>query len=79
MAGSMGHWAIQNAQEYGGVLVSSVDVAAGPPLDGLLIQRNQGNYEYAQIFAALCLLVGCGFMSAARMVKAKGRIWGVKV
>jgi len=54
--------------------VVSFAVLTGPPLGGLLIQRKDGGYEYADIFAGMSILVGCGFLTTARMAKSR-KLW----
>jgi len=51
--------------------IVSFAVLTGPPIAGQLIQRKGGNYEYAQIFAGLDMLVGCSLLCAARYAKNK--------
>ncbi|TEY87402.1 hypothetical protein BOTCAL_0002g00080 [Botryotinia calthae] len=51
--------------------VVSFAVLTGPPIGGVLIQRKNGGYEYAQIFAAVDLLVGTAFLIMARLAKSK--------
>lgn len=54
-----------------GMVFSVVSFACltGPPLAGALIQRDTGDYLYAQIFAGTSLLCGCLTLVAARIVK----------
>jgi peptide chain release factor 1 len=51
-----------------GMLFSIVSIAAltGPPLAGKLIQVAGGSFLGAQIWAGVCMLLGVGFMVAAR-------------
>jgi len=53
----------------------------GPPIAGALIQAADGRYFGAQTFAGGCLLIGMGFMIAARMARSKktGRGWKDKM
>ncbi|TGO33007.1 hypothetical protein BHYA_0273g00010 [Botrytis hyacinthi] len=51
--------------------VVSFAVLTGPPIGGVLIQRKNGGYEYAQIFAAADLLIGTAFLIMARLAKSK--------
>ncbi|KAK8910444.1 hypothetical protein QC760_001392 [Botrytis cinerea] len=51
--------------------VVSFAVLTGPPIGGVLIQKKNGGYEYAQIFAAVDLLVGTAFLIMARLAKSK--------
>ena len=51
--------------------IVSFAVLTGPPIAGQLIQRDGGRYSYAQIFTGLVLLVGCGFLIAARLAQSK--------
>jgi MFS family permease len=46
--------------------IVSFAVLTGPPIAGQLIQKKNGGYEYAQLFAATDLMIGCGFLCAAR-------------
>lgn len=57
--------------------IVSFAVLTGPPIAGQLIQRKDGGYLYAQIFAGLTMLVGGGFLIAARI--AKSREFTIKV
>lgn len=53
----------------------------GPPIAGAIISRCGGQYYGAQAFAGCCMLVGGGFMAAAKFARMK-RIngsWRVKV
>lgn len=50
----------------------------GPAIDGALIQREDGGYLYAQIFAASCVLVG-GITAAAARIVQTGWVLKVKV
>jgi MFS family permease len=56
-----------------GMIFTIVSFAAltGPPIAGQLIQRRDGGYLYAQIFAGVVMFVGGGFMIAARMAKSR--------
>lgn len=58
--------------------IVSAAVLTGPPIEGLLIQNDNGKYLYAQIFAATVITVGCAFMAAARVAKS-GWVWAVKM
>lgn len=51
--------------------VVSFAVLTGPPIGGVLIQKKNGGYEYAQIFAAADLLIGTAFLIMARLAKSK--------
>ncbi|KAF7943117.1 hypothetical protein EAE96_011059 [Botrytis aclada] len=51
--------------------VVSFAVLTGPPIGGVLIQKKNGGYEYAQIFAAADLLIGTAFLILARLAKSK--------
>lgn len=57
--------------------IVSFAVLTGPPIAGELVQRNNGRYEYAQIFAGVSILIGGGFLTAARL--AKNREWVAKL
>jgi MFS family permease len=57
--------------------VVSFAVLIGPPIAGVLVQRNGGGYTYAQTFAGLAMAVGAVFHISARM--AKSRKWWVKM
>jgi len=54
--------------------IVSFAVLTGPPIAGQLIQRKGGEYRYAQIFAGVVMLVGCGFLVGARMAKSRGQL-----
>ena len=49
--------------------VISFATLTGPPLAGALIQRDEGNYLYAQMFAGTVLTCGCITLVAARISK----------
>ncbi|CZT10606.1 related to monocarboxylate transporter 4 [Rhynchosporium agropyri] len=51
--------------------IVSFAVLTGPPICGQLIQRKNGEYEYAMIFAGSVLMVGGGFLSAARFARSR--------
>lgn len=51
--------------------IVSFSVLTGPPIAGQLIQRKAGQYTYAQIFAGASMLVGCGFLIAARISQSR--------
>ncbi|KAK4164652.1 major facilitator superfamily domain-containing protein [Cladorrhinum sp. PSN259] len=67
--------------------VVSFATLAGPPIAGAIITAAGGRYLGAQIFAGVTLLLGMGFMSAARVIKARKvkaeldsvSIWRVRV
>lgn len=54
--------------------VISFTALTGPPIAGMLIHKNSGNFLHAQIFSGLNILVGSGFLLAARLVK-KGQFF----
>lgn len=49
--------------------IVSFAVLTGPPIAGQLIQKKGGGYEYAQLFSGSAMVVGCGFLLAARICK----------
>ena len=49
--------------------IVSFAVLTGPPIAGQLIQKKGGGYEYAQIFSGSVMLVGSGFLFAAKLCK----------
>ncbi|KAL2015438.1 hypothetical protein VTK56DRAFT_5493 [Thermocarpiscus australiensis] len=68
--------------------IVSFATLAGPPIAGAIITASGGRYYGAQAFAAATLLLGMGFMTAARTVKARrvkssgakaGAGWHIKV
>jgi hypothetical protein len=67
--------------------IVSFSVLTGPPIDGALIRALDGRYTAAQVFAGAVLLLGSGFMAAARIVRTRKvtkaesakRWWAVKV
>lgn len=61
--------------------IVSFAVLIGPPIDGALLSRCGGRYFGAQAFAGAALLVGAGFMAAAKVVRTRkvGGGWRVKV
>ncbi|KAJ4286741.1 hypothetical protein N0V90_012993 [Kalmusia sp. IMI 367209] len=56
-----------------GMCFSFVSIACltGPPIAGALIQRDGGNYLYAQIFGGSCLLGGTLTLLAAKFVRSR--------
>ncbi|KAK3936846.1 major facilitator superfamily domain-containing protein [Diplogelasinospora grovesii] len=63
--------------------INSFATLTGPPIAGAIITASGGRYVGAQAFAGAVLLVGMGFMMAAKVVKGrridKGGGWRVKV
>jgi len=57
--------------------IVSFAVLTGPPIAGQLVQRKDGGFLYAQIFAGIVMVIGCGFLIASRY--AKNRDWTAKV
>jgi MFS family permease len=51
--------------------IVSFAVLTGPPIAGQLIQRMEGKYTGAQVFAGADMLVGCALLCAARWAKSK--------
>lgn len=49
--------------------IVSFAVLTGPPIGGQLIQKKDGGYEYALIFSGSVMLVGCCFLTAAKICK----------
>ncbi|KAI9806375.1 MAG: hypothetical protein M1825_006490 [Sarcosagium campestre] len=54
-----------------GMVFSIVSFASltGTPIAGILLQRDNGSYRYAQIFGASVMMCGCCVLIAARIVK----------
>jgi predicted MFS family arabinose efflux permease len=50
--------------------VASFAAVTGPPLAGALIQQNNGNYLYAQMWGGASMIAGCLTLVAARIAKA---------
>ncbi|KAK4942007.1 hypothetical protein LTR10_018188 [Elasticomyces elasticus] len=63
-----------------GLVFSIVSFATltGPPLGGLLMARNGGQYHYACAFVGTSLLLGLAFSLACRFAKG-GFVWKVKI
>ncbi|KAI1498443.1 MFS general substrate transporter [Biscogniauxia marginata] len=61
--------------------IVSFAVLTGNPLSGALISAMGGRYEGAQAFTGVSLLVGMGFVCAARWVgmRRTGEGWGVRI
>lgn len=61
--------------------INSFATLTGPPIAGAIISRCGGQYYGAQAFAGGVLLVGGGFMVAARLARQRrlGCGWRVKV
>ncbi|KMP02058.1 hypothetical protein CIHG_05408 [Coccidioides immitis H538.4] len=59
-----------------GMILSIVSVASltGPPIAGALIQKGNGDYLYAQIFAALSMLVGTSVLVMSRYALTGAKI-----
>ncbi|KAL9131269.1 MAG: hypothetical protein Q9217_000756 [Psora testacea] len=59
-----------------GMVFSVVSFAnlSGPPLAGALIQKDDGDYLYAQMFAGSVMMAGCATLVAARVAKTGWRI-----
>jgi MFS family permease len=57
--------------------VVSFAVLIGPPIAGVLVQKDEGGYMYAQIFAGLAMAVG-GVLHVCAKV-ARSREWWVKM
>jgi len=51
--------------------IVSFAVLTGPPIAGQLIQKKDGGYLYAQLFAGADMLVGACFLVAARMTQSR--------
>ena len=49
--------------------VAGFATLTGPPIAGALIQKGNGSYLYAQIFAATAMGAGCATVGAARWAK----------
>lgn len=56
----------------------SFAVLTGPPIAGVLIQRAEGHYLYAQLFASTSLLIGFTLISSSRLAST-GWHWHVKM
>lgn len=54
-----------------GMVFSVVSFACltGPPLAGALVQKDNGGYLYAQMFAGTCLMCGCFTLVCARIAR----------
>ncbi|ROW07250.1 hypothetical protein VMCG_03796 [Cytospora schulzeri] len=61
--------------------INSFATLTGPPIAGAIISRCGGQYYGAQAFAGVVMLVGGGFMVAARLARQRklGGGWRVKV
>jgi hypothetical protein len=59
--------------------VAGFATLTGPPIAGALVQKGNGSYLYAQIFAATAMGAGCAMVGAARWAKAdwklKMKVW----
>jgi len=51
---------------------------AGPPINGAIIQAQHDTYDGTRIFSGVVIILGAGFLAAARMTKSKMRMY-VKV
>ena len=58
--------------------VAGFATLTGSPIAGALVQRGNGSYIYAQVFAATAMGAGCAMVTAARWAKV-GRKVRVKV
>lgn len=61
--------------------IVSFATLTGPPIDGAIISAGGGSYRGAFVFAGVVLLVGSGFMVAARTARMRKTAagWAVKV
>ncbi|KAK0724146.1 major facilitator superfamily transporter [Lasiosphaeris hirsuta] len=60
--------------------INSFATLMGPPIAGAILTASGGNYHSAQAFAGAMLLLGAGFMFAARVVRGrKAGGWMVRV
>lgn len=50
---------------------NSLAVLVGPPIAGALISVQAGRYVGAQLFSGVVMLLGAGFMCAARVARAR--------
>jgi MFS family permease len=59
-----------------GMVFSVVSLASltGPPLAGALIQKNEGRYLHAQIFAGSVIMCGCLALVASRIARAGSKL-----
>jgi len=51
--------------------IVSFAVLTGPPISGQLIEKKNGEYQYAQIFSGASMIVGCLLLLGARLSKTK--------
>jgi hypothetical protein len=58
--------------------IVSFAVLTGPPIAGLLIQKADGHYIYAQIFSGTTLMIGTIFVIGSRIAKS-GLVFKVKM
>ena len=61
-----------------GFTIVSFACLTGPPLGGALIQADDGQYFYAQMWAGSMFLIGTAFLIAARAAKS-GWKWRYRV
>lgn len=51
--------------------VVSFAVLTGPPIAGQLIQKDNGGYLYAQVFAGCALMAGTGLVLVSRLIRSR--------
>jgi MFS family permease len=59
-------------------LAISCSSLAGPPINGAIIQAQNMTYDGTRIFSGIIIIIGAGFLGAARMAKSKLKFY-VKV
>lgn len=59
-------------------LAISCSSLAGPPINGAIIQAQNVTYDGTRIFSGVIIIIGAGFLGAARMTKSKMKMY-VKV
>lgn len=59
-------------------LAISCSSLAGPPINGAIIQAQNMTYDGTRIFSGVIIIIGAGFLGAARMAKSKLKFY-VKV
>jgi MFS family permease len=52
-----------------GFSVASIACLTGPPIAGILIENNDGNYLAAQIWGGTSFMLGASFLLAARLAQ----------
>ena len=59
------------AQLGWGYTIASFSSLIGNPIGGVLVQAGHGRYEYAQIYAGVCTMCGCGLVTMVAWLRIR--------